>query len=84
MLTPLLRSPMPTGPKRRRMSPRTGHCITRACPTAAPCTGEAGVEDVTAGARAGGRAALPLGGGGGGGTTPLFGVRTPTGDGPVA
>ena len=24
MFTPLLRSPMPTGPKRRRISPRTG------------------------------------------------------------
>ena len=31
-----------------------------------------------------GRAALPEGGGGGGGITPLFGTRTPTGEGPVA
>ena len=88
MLMPLLRSPMPTGPKRRTMSPLTGHsrfgCPAAAAPGAVGAWAAPGENGCVIGRVCTGRAALPEGGGGGGGITPLLGTRTPTGEAPVA
>ena len=86
MFTPLLRSPMPTGPNRLRISPRTGQSRLTVVVAGAGLTGTAvaaGSRGGRAALRAGGGAGTGEGGGGGGGVAPS-GTKTPLGDGPVA